>query len=276
MSAREPAAATGWKPTDPWLIGIVLAVINFWLFAQTLLNVIPGIQDSLGVERTIGNLAVSITSLFSGIFIVVAGGLADRMGRVKIMYVGIYLSILGSLLIALTPSNAGVLTDSALLGGRIVQGLSAACIMPSTMALVKTYYDGAARQRALVLVDRLLGRLGLHRSLRRVDGDVGSRLALHLLDLDSALDRRPVSAARDAGVEGGRQRQTRPLRLRRAHQLHHCSHRDKRVHLAGAPHRLAFAPGNRPRRHRRPRRSCSSGSRRPAAPRSSTSRSSAT
>lgn len=45
---------------------------------------------------------MSITSLFSGIFIVVAGGLADRMGRAKILYLGIWLSIAGSLLIALT------------------------------------------------------------------------------------------------------------------------------------------------------------------------------
>ncbi|MHA6667949.1 MFS transporter [Homoserinimonas sp. A447] len=142
-------AGTQWKPTDAWLLGVVLAVINFWLFAQTLLNVIPGIQESLGVERTLANLAVSITSLFSGIFIVVAGGLADRIGRVKIMYIGIYLSIAGSLLIAITPEQAGAITDAALLGGRIIQGLSAACIMPSTMALIKTYYEGKARQRAL-------------------------------------------------------------------------------------------------------------------------------
>ena len=140
---------TDWKPTDKWLLGIVLAVINFWLFAQTLLNVIPGIRDQLGVEQTLANLAVSITSLFSGIFIVVAGGLADRIGRAKIMYAGIYLSILGSLLIALTPENLGGLTDFMLLGGRAIQGLSAACIMPSTMALIKSYYEGKDRQRAL-------------------------------------------------------------------------------------------------------------------------------
>jgi MFS transporter, DHA2 family, multidrug resistance protein len=139
----------GWKPTDKWLLGIVLAVINFWLFAQTLLNVIPGIQGELGVQRTIANLAVSATSLFSGIFIVVAGGLADRMGRVKIMNAGIMLSIVGSLMIALTPENGGTLTAATLLGGRIVQGMSAACIMPSTMALIKTYYQGKDRQRAL-------------------------------------------------------------------------------------------------------------------------------
>ena len=63
---------------------------------------------------------MAITSLFSGIFIVVAGGLADRLGRVKIMYVGIYLSILGSLLIALTPERRR--PGGALLGGRVCRG----------------------------------------------------------------------------------------------------------------------------------------------------------
>ncbi len=141
--------ASGWKPTDRWLLGIVLAVINFWLFAQTLLNVIPGIQGELGITRTLGNLAVAVTSLFSGIFIVVAGGLADRVGRVRILYAGIFLSLLGSLLIALTPAHSGGLTASMLLAGRAIQGLSAACVMPSTLALVKTYYQGKDRQRAL-------------------------------------------------------------------------------------------------------------------------------
>lgn len=92
---------------------------------------------------------MSITSLFSGIFIVVAGGLADLLGRAKILYLGIWLSIAGSLLIALTPENLGGLTSAMLLGGRVVQGLSAACIMPASMALVKTYYEGKDRQRAL-------------------------------------------------------------------------------------------------------------------------------
>ncbi|WIV45735.1 MFS transporter [Glutamicibacter nicotianae] len=131
------------------MLGIVLAVINFWLFAQTLLNVIPGIRGQLGVEETLADLAVSINSLFSGIFIVVAGGLVDRLGRAKILYLGIWLSIAGSLLIALTPENLGGLTSAMLLGGRVVQGLSAACIIPATMALVKTYYEGKGRQRAL-------------------------------------------------------------------------------------------------------------------------------
>ncbi len=140
-----------WRPNDRWLLGVVLAVINFWLFAQTLLNVIPGIQTSLGLDPTVANLAVSVTALMSGLFIVVFGGLADRVGRGLIMKAGIWLSIAGSVLIVLTPAGHGALTATTILGGRIVQGLSAACVMPSTMALIKNFYDGKDRQRALSL-----------------------------------------------------------------------------------------------------------------------------
>jgi len=142
-------ADTSWKADDKWLLGVVIAVITFWLFAQTLLNVIPGIQSELGIELTTANLAVSITSLFSGLFIVIAGGLADRIGRVKILRIGIILSILGSLLIAPAPENMGAFTSFMLLAERVVQGLSAAAIMPSSMALLKDFYEGKDRQRAI-------------------------------------------------------------------------------------------------------------------------------
>jgi MFS transporter, DHA2 family, multidrug resistance protein len=141
--------STSWQPSDAWLLGVVIAVVNFWLFAQTLLNVIPGIQTSLGLDATVANLAVSITALMSGLFIVVFGGLADRLGRGLVMKAGIWLSIIGSLLIVLTPERQGGLTASMLLAGRAVQGLSAACVMPSTMALIKSFYDDRGRQRAL-------------------------------------------------------------------------------------------------------------------------------
>jgi MFS transporter, DHA2 family, multidrug resistance protein len=144
-SSTDTAAPESYRGTDKLIVGIVLAVITFWLFAQTTLNIAPTMRDELQISDSLSNIAVSITALFSGIFIVVAGGLADRFGRVKLTYIGLALSILGSLLIAISPSGTVIF----LMTGRIIQGLSAACIMPATLALMKAYFDGADRQRAL-------------------------------------------------------------------------------------------------------------------------------
>jgi DHA2 family multidrug resistance protein-like MFS transporter len=125
--------------------GIVLAVITFWLFAQTTLNVAPEMRRDLRIAESASNIAVTITALFSGIFIVVAGGLADQFGRMRFTNAGLALSIAGSLLIAASPAG----TAAFLMIGRVVQGISAACIMPATLALMKAYFEGADRQRAL-------------------------------------------------------------------------------------------------------------------------------
>ena len=127
-SSTDTAAPASYRGKDKLIFGIVLAVITFWLFAQTTLNVAPTMRDELQISESQINIAVSITALFSGIFIVVAGGLADRLGRVKLTYTGLAFGILGSLLIALSPSGTFVF----LMAGRIIQGLSAACIMPAT------------------------------------------------------------------------------------------------------------------------------------------------
>jgi DHA2 family multidrug resistance protein-like MFS transporter len=134
---------------DRVLYGIILGVLTFWLFAQTTLNIAPDMGRDLGLGASTMNTAVSLTALFSGIFIVVIGGLADRVGRVRIVRIGFYLSILGSLLVGLAP--AGRWASSFLLTGRALQGLSGACVMPASLALLKSYWEGAARQRAVSL-----------------------------------------------------------------------------------------------------------------------------
>lgn len=134
---------------DRLLFGMILGVLAFWLFAQTTLNISPTMAADLGVQTSVMNIAVSITALFSGIFIVVLGGLADRAGRVKVVQWGFILSIVGSLLVGLAPS--GPLASASLMLGRICQGLSGACIMPASLALVKAYWEGVGRQRAVSL-----------------------------------------------------------------------------------------------------------------------------
>lgn len=138
-----------YKGNDKLLFGIILGVLAFWLFAQTTLNINVVMSNDLKMDTSVMNIAVSITSLFSGIFIVVMGGLADRLGRIKIILIGFIFSIVGSLLVGVTP--AGPLAAPVLITGRIFQGLSGACIMPASLALLKAYWDRAGRQRAISL-----------------------------------------------------------------------------------------------------------------------------
>ncbi|TAN26274.1 MAG: MFS transporter [Castellaniella sp.] len=145
--STNPQAERPYKGNDRLLFGIIMGVVAFWLFAQTTLNVAPDMGRALGLSASVMNVAVAITSLFSGIFIVVVGGLADRVGRLKITRIGFYLSIVGSLLVAITPQ--GHLAAPVILLGRALQGLSAACIMPASLALVKAFWDGPERQRAI-------------------------------------------------------------------------------------------------------------------------------
>lgn len=138
MTATRP-----FKGDNRLLLGIILGVITFWLFAQSVLNVVPTLQESFSSNAGTINIAVSLTALFSGLFVVGAGSIADKIGRVKMTYIGLILSVVGSLLIIV--SNLSAL----LIIGRIIQGFSAACIMPATLAIVNEYYQGKDRQRAL-------------------------------------------------------------------------------------------------------------------------------
>ncbi|HDZ8645627.1 TPA: MFS transporter [Staphylococcus aureus] len=125
------------------LLGIVLGVITFWLFAQSLVNLVVPLQATYSSDVGTINIAVSLSALFAGLFIVGAGDVADKLGRVKITYAGLILNVIGSLLIIITPLPAFLII------GRIIQGLSAACIMPATLAIINEYYIGTRRQRAL-------------------------------------------------------------------------------------------------------------------------------
>lgn len=131
------------KKTNMYIVGIVLAVLTFWLFANSMINIIPAMIEDMNISLGILNIATSLTALFSGLFIVVAGGLSDRSGRKKMTYIGLILSVAGSIFVLLAQGPIFLIT------GRALQGISAAFIMPATISLIKTAFDEKDRQRAL-------------------------------------------------------------------------------------------------------------------------------
>ena len=94
---------------DRLLFGMVLGVLTFWLFYQAVFNVAPDIQRSLVMPDTSLNAVISLGSLFSGCFIVLMGGLADKFGRVRLTYIGFLLNIVACLFLyfAQGPVNFG-------------------------------------------------------------------------------------------------------------------------------------------------------------------------
>ncbi|QBN11666.1 MFS transporter [Enterobacter cloacae complex sp.] len=143
MSTVPLTGTPSYAGNDRLLAGIVMSVLTFWLFAQSVINVVPAMKNSLAISLETLTLAVSLSALFSGCFVVACGGFADKFGRVRMTYIGLALSIIGSALLFFSWEPVLFLL------GRAIQGLSAACIMPATLALIKTWYQGNARQRAI-------------------------------------------------------------------------------------------------------------------------------
>ena len=164
------------------------------------------------------------------------------------------MGVLGSLLIALSPSG----TAGFLMAGRIVQGLSAACIMPATLALMKAYYDGKERQRAKISgmlfdVPRLIEYLSEGYTLQA--GDVIVTGSPGALPLGSGERRSVVRHVEDtcrdlpAGC-GSRSRRVggrvRSLLGDTARQRHEEQPGQSACHKEGRDHEREEAPRHRP------------------------------
>ena len=66
-TARDGQDGKSYQGNDQLILAIVLAVITFWLFAQTTLNVAPVMRDELQISDSVSNIAVSITALFGNL-----------------------------------------------------------------------------------------------------------------------------------------------------------------------------------------------------------------
>ena len=95
MSTVSLTGASAYAGNDRLLAGIVMSVLTFWLFAQSVINVVPAMQNSLDNALETLTLAVSLSALFSGCFVVACGGFADKFGRMRLTMIGLILSMTG-------------------------------------------------------------------------------------------------------------------------------------------------------------------------------------
>lgn len=110
MSGSSTIAATaGGVPTNyrcppGVLLGMCIGVSTYWLFALSMGPLLPSIGNELNLKVPDLALPMSLAGLVSGICIMPAGGLADRVGRLLMTRLGLLAGLLGMLMCGLASS----------------------------------------------------------------------------------------------------------------------------------------------------------------------------
>ena len=132
---------------DPALRPVLWAAIlaSFIAFLDgAIVNVaLPAISADLGGGLALQQWVVDAYLLTLAALILIAGSLSDSFGRIRILRLGLVLFGAASLACALAPTGA------ALIASRAVQGAGGALLVPSSLALIMSSYQGAAQARAI-------------------------------------------------------------------------------------------------------------------------------
>ena len=141
---------------SPW---VTFTVCSSALFLTTLdLSIVnvafPDILSEFGISRADASWIVTTYNIFYGSLLVVAGKVADQVGRRRIFLLGLSVFALGSLIASLAP-GLGVLVAA-----RAVQGTGAALLTPASLGLLLAAFP-LERRTQVVAMWGGIGALGI-------------------------------------------------------------------------------------------------------------------
>jgi EmrB/QacA subfamily drug resistance transporter len=135
--------------SDPYLrlVLIVSILASFVAFLDgSIVNVaLPAIAKDVGGGLQTQQWVLDAYLLFLGSFILIAGSLSDLFGRKKVLSAGLVGFLAASILCGVAPNN------TFLIGARAAQGLAGALLVPSSLALIMSAFEGRAQGRAIGL-----------------------------------------------------------------------------------------------------------------------------
>jgi len=124
------------------VIAILSAFVSF--LDTSVINVaLPAMTAELGGGLAVQQWIVNAYLITLGSLILLAGSLSDVFGRITILRVGLIGFGITSAFIALAP------TGELVIAGRALQGVAAALLVPSSLALVIANFRGAAQAKAI-------------------------------------------------------------------------------------------------------------------------------
>jgi MFS family permease len=121
----------------------VLASFVAFLDGSVVNLALPAIRADFGGGLTLQQWVVDGYLLTLGALILVAGAISDALGRLAVLRLGLIVFALASLLCALAPAGG------VLVAARCLQGIGAAFLVPSSLAMINSRFSGAAQARAI-------------------------------------------------------------------------------------------------------------------------------
>ena len=127
----------------PLVAVAVLASFVAFLDGSVVNVALPAILREFGGGLALQQWVVDGYLLTLGALILVAGAISDQFGRLSVLRMGVVVFGLSSLLCAVAPSGW------VLVAARCVQGIGAAFLVPSSLAMINARFSGAAQARAI-------------------------------------------------------------------------------------------------------------------------------
>ncbi|GAA2777522.1 MFS transporter [Mycolicibacterium pallens] len=129
---------------DRLLVAVaVLASFVAFLDGSVVNLALPAISAELGGGLVIQQWVVDGYLLTLGALILVAGAISDTFGRLTVLRTGLVVFGVASLVCAVAPNGV------VLVIGRCVQGLGAAFLVPSSLAMINAKFTGGEQSRAI-------------------------------------------------------------------------------------------------------------------------------
>ncbi|MEO6942389.1 MAG: DHA2 family efflux MFS transporter permease subunit [Terrimesophilobacter sp.] len=131
---------------------IISLAVSLIIVDSTIVNVaIPSIVTELKITSTqVQWVQESYTLVFAALLLVF-GTLADRIGRRKLMLIGVAVFAISSVLAAASQSG------DLLIGSRVLQGVGGAMILPTTLSIINATFRGRDRAIAFAVWGSTIG-----------------------------------------------------------------------------------------------------------------------
>ncbi|MDO5745430.1 MAG: DHA2 family efflux MFS transporter permease subunit [Micrococcaceae bacterium] len=133
-------------------LGAISLSVALIIMDSTIVAVaVPAIINDLGLSTTEVQWIQEIYTLVFAALLLVWGRVADRVGRRRILVLGILLFLVSSALCALAPSGMW------LIAARAVQGIGGSMILPTTLSLLNANFRGKERTIAFAVWGSTIG-----------------------------------------------------------------------------------------------------------------------